>query len=50
MGVNAAVTFDIKDDVAERIGIYSQRVTEVFAHKVAPWHLTHRDMGNVMMM
>ncbi|WP_394388315.1 hypothetical protein [Shewanella woodyi] len=33
--VNAAVTFDIKDDVAERIGTYSQRVTEVFTLKPA---------------
>ncbi|ACA87851.1 hypothetical protein Swoo_3587 [Shewanella woodyi ATCC 51908] len=34
-GVNAAVTFDIKDDVAERIGTYLQRVAEVFALKPA---------------
>ncbi|BAJ00664.1 hypothetical protein [Shewanella violacea] len=32
-GVNAAVTFDIRDDVAEAIGIYSRRVAEVFALK-----------------
>ena len=34
-GVNAAVTFDIRDDVAEAIGIYSRRVAEVFARKPA---------------
>ncbi len=33
-----AVTFGFMDETAERIGIYSQRVTEVFARKVAHWH------------
>ncbi|EDQ00636.1 hypothetical protein [Shewanella benthica] len=34
-GVNAAVTFGIRDDVAEAIGTYLRRVTEVFALKPA---------------
>lgn len=31
-GVDAAVSFDFKDDSAELIGTYSQRLAEVAAH------------------
>ena len=32
-GANAAVTFGFKDETAERIGTYLQRVTEAFVLK-----------------
>ncbi|WP_394391832.1 hypothetical protein [Shewanella woodyi] len=34
-GVDAAASFDFRDEVVERIGIYSQRLAEVTAHSPA---------------